>query len=156
MNNMCHLCGKKLFLKPVLELKGMPKAAQYYPSKKEFSKDKGINLVIRQCSGCGLVQHALKPVDYYKKVITAASLSGKSRQSRLEQMNEFAEKFGLRGKKVLDIGSGKGMQDVLKEACMIPSAIEGEITASGKIKNSPFDAFIFLNYLEHLPYHFLI
>lgn len=151
MNNTCHLCGEKLFSKPVLELKRMPKAAQYYPKKNEFAEDIGITLTIQQCSNCGLVQHSMKPVEYFKEVITAASLSEKSRQSRLEQMKSFADKFGLRGKKVLDIGSGKGMLDVLKEAGMIAMGIEGDIVDKDEIKSGPFDAFIFLNYLEHLP-----
>lgn len=170
MRNTCNLCGGKLFDKPVLELKGMPKAAQYFPGKKEFAKDMGITLSIRHCSNCGLVQHTAKPVEYFKKVITAASLSDESRLSRLNQMKEFAEKFGLRGKKVLDIGSGKGeMLDVLKEAGMIATGIEyskssvkigrsfgrkmvaGYIEDTTKIQESPFDAFVCFNYFEHLP-----
>lgn len=129
----------------------MPKAAQYYPAEKEFAKDIGITLSIQQCSVCGLVQHNLKPVSYFKQVITAASLAGKSRQSRLEQMKIFVNRFGLVGKKVLDIGSGKEMLGVIKEANMLATGIEGDIINKGKIKGGPFDAFIFLNYLEHLP-----
>ena len=170
MSDNCHLCGSKLFSDPVLELKGVPKAAQYYPKKSEFAEDKGITLTIKQCSGCGLIQHSMKPVDYFKEVITVASLSEKSRLSRLSQMKDLADKFGLKGKKVLDIGSGKGeMLDVLKEAGMTATGIEGspESVKTGKslgrkmiqgyigdmdaIEGGPFDAFIFLNYLEHLP-----
>ena len=166
----CHLCGSELFSEPVLQLKGMPKAAQYYPEKSEFSNDIGITLEIRQCSSCGLVQHRMTPVDYYKEVITAATLSEKSRLSRLNQMKGFAEKFGLMGEKVIDIGTGKGeMLDVLKEAGLKASGIEASLEsvkvgkAAGRqmihgyigdmnvIEDSPFDAFILLNYLEHLP-----
>lgn len=148
----------------------MPKAAQYFPKKEEFLRDKGINLKIYQCSGCGLVQLNAKPVNYFKEVITAASLSEKSRQSRLDQMKSFADKFGLHGKKVLDIGTGKGdMLDVLKEAGFEAVGIEaslksvkagqsagrkmihGYIGDKKTIKGSPFDAFVCLNYLEHLP-----
>lgn len=169
MNN-CHLCNQKLFSKPVIELKGVPKTAQYYPEKSEFAKDTGITLIIWQCSGCGLVQHKMKPVDYYKEVITAATLSEKSRLSRLNQMKVFVKKFGLDGKKVLDIGTGKGeMVDVLKEAGFMTAGIEaaeksvrigrsagrniirGYIGDFKKIEGSPYDAFVSLNYLEHLP-----
>ncbi len=169
-SNKCHLCGKKLFPKPILQLKGMPKAAQYYPEKTEFSEDTGIPLNIRQCASCGLVQHNMKPVKYYKEVITAASLSEKSRLSRLNQMKEFVSRFGMHGKKVLDIGTGKGeMLDVLEEAGFKSAGIEAAFESvkigksagrnmihryigdRGKIKGAPYDAFISLNYLEHLP-----
>ncbi|TSC96025.1 MAG: C-methyltransferase [Parcubacteria group bacterium Athens1014_10] len=166
----CHLCNKELSPEPVLELKGMPKAAQYYPEKNEFADDKGITLIICQCSNCGLVQHRMRPVEYFKEVITAASLSEKSRLSRLNQMKELAQRFGLHGKKVLDIGTGKGeMLDVLEEAGFKAAGIEaspesveigkssgrkmikGYIGDADKIEGGLFDAFISLNYLEHLP-----
>ena len=170
MNNCCHLCGNELFSDPILRLEGVPKAAQYYPKENEFAGDKGITLTIWQCSGCGLVQHKMKPVKYFKEVITAASLSEKSRSSRLSQMKEFAARFGLIGKKALDVGTGKGeMIDVLKEAGLQAAGIEaslesvnigratgrnmihGYIGDEGAIAGGPYDAFIFLNYLEHLP-----
>lgn len=166
----CHLCNKSLFPDPVLILNGMPKAAQFYPEKDEFAEDKGITLNIRQCSYCGLVQLNMKPVEYYREVITAATLSEESRLSRLNQMKEFSARFGLHGKKVLDIGTGKGeMLDVLEEvgfeAMGIESSpesvrigkeagrkmIKGYIGDEGEIEGGLYDAFISLNYLEHLP-----
>lgn len=166
----CHLCGNELFPEPILQLEGMPKAAQYYPEKNEFAEDVGIILIIKQCSSCGLVQHRMQPVDYYKEVITAVTLSEKSRLSRLNQMKVFVEKFGLSGKKVLDIGTGKGeMIDVLNEAGFKAFGIEaaeesvkigrsagrniihGYIGDLKKIEGGPYDAFVLLNYLEHLP-----
>ena len=170
----CHLCNHELFANPILQLKGVPKAAQYYPEENEFAEDVGITLTIRQCSFCGLVQHRMQPVDYYKEVITAATLLKKSRLSRLNQMKVFAEKFGLNGKKVLDIGASKGeMVDILNEAGFKAVGIEAaeESVKAGrsagrkiihgyigdyigdlkKVDGSPYDAFILLNYLEHLP-----
>ncbi len=166
----CHLCNNELFPDPILELKGMPKAAQYYPEKNEFVEDTGITLIIQQCLSCGLVQHSMKPVEYFKEVITAASLSEKSRSSRLSQMKEFAERFGLNGKKVLDVGTGKGeMIDVLNEAEFQATGMEASLKSVNigkavgrnmihgyigdikKVEGGPYDAFISLNYLEHLP-----
>jgi len=148
----------------------MPKAAQYYPEQAEFSKDLGVTLKIQQCSSCGLVQHTMKPVDYFKEVITVATLSEKSRLSRFNQMKNFSKKFSLSGKKVLDIGTGKGeMAEVINEAGMIgigleasPESVKAAKLAGRKIvqgyigdnkiiDDAPFDAFISLNYLEHLP-----
>lgn len=170
MNNNCHLCNNKLFPDPVLQLKGMPKAAQYYPEKNEFAEDIGITLTIQQCSSCGLVQHNMRPVESFREVVTFASLSEKSRLSRLNQIKEFVGRFGLHGKKVLDIGSGKGdMIDILEEAGLIATGIEasqksveigkslgrkmikGYIGDIDEIEGGLFDAFICLNYIEHLP-----
>lgn len=168
-SSFCHLCGNGLFFDPILELKGMPKAAQFYPEQSEFDGDVGIDLLIYQCSGCGLVQHKRTPVEYFREVITAASLSPKSKAFRLVQMKEFKERFGLSGKKVLDIGAGKGeMVDVLKEVGLQAVGIEASLYSVGvsraagrnmvcgyigdsSIEGAPYDAFIMLNYLEHLP-----
>jgi 2-polyprenyl-3-methyl-5-hydroxy-6-metoxy-1,4-benzoquinol methylase len=166
----CRLCHCELFPEPIMQLNGMPRAAQYYPTKDEFVEDKGINLEIFQCSACGLVQLNIGPVEYYKEVITAASFSEKTRLSRSQQMQDFVETFELHGKKVIEVGSGKGnMLDILEEAGLKSFGIEAssESVAIGQsagrnmingyleeidiISDGPFDAFVSLNYLEHLP-----
>jgi 2-polyprenyl-3-methyl-5-hydroxy-6-metoxy-1,4-benzoquinol methylase len=171
MANSCRLCGNNLASNPILELDGMPKAAQYYPEKDEFSSDHGIPLNVYQCSSCGLVQLNIEPVDYYKEVITAATLSEKSRASRLSQMKEFSKRFNLKAKKILDVGAAKGeMLNVLEEAGYEAFGIEASdnsvkiglendrnmihafIGDTEFIPHAPFDAFISLNFLEHLPH----
>ena len=67
--NKCRLCNSKLFTSPLLQLKGMPKAAQHFPNESEFKEDKGITLNVYQCSSCGLVQLNINPVNYFKEVI---------------------------------------------------------------------------------------
>ncbi len=166
----CRLCGGKLFTEPIFELEGMPKAAQYYPTEEEFAEDKGIRLNIYQCEDCGLVQADIEPVDYFKEVITAASFSEKTVAYRLGQMNELVERFNLKGKKALEIGCAKGdMLDVLQTAGMRATGIEGSLGSVeiGRAKNrnlihgyigeqeqiegGPYDFFVCLNYLEHVP-----
>lgn len=85
-------------------------------------------------------------------------------------MKELVSRFGLFGKKVLEIGSNKGdMLDVLEEAGVTAIGIEassksvaigksvgremihGYIGDMNKVNSYPFDAFVSLNYLEHLP-----
>ena len=70
----------------------MPQAAQFFPTIDEFKNDSGILLKIYQCSSCGLVQLNIDPVDYFREVITAASMSEKSRITRLEQIKKFVER----------------------------------------------------------------
>ena len=169
-SNICRLCNSKLFPNPLLQMNGMPKAAQYYPKEDEFYDDKGIILNIFQCSDCALVQLNTSPVEYFKEVITAASFSKDTNELRLNQMKKFINEFGLNGKKVLEVGSGKGnMLDILEEAGVIAVGIEaslksveigksagrnmvnGYIGDIDKINVNPFDAFVSFNYLEHLP-----
>jgi len=169
-SSRCRLCAGALFPESILKLNGIPKAAQYFPREEEFAQDQGIVLSICQCSVCGLVQLDSAPVDYFREVITAASFSEKTRATRLSQMRAFVERCGLEGKKILDIGSGKGhMLDVLKEvgcrafgleasAESVDQArsvgremIKGYIEDIETLDNEPFDGFISLNYLEHLP-----
>ena len=166
----CRLCGSALFANPMLLLEGMPKAAQYYPGEDEFASDRGISLEVFQCSSCGLTQLNLAPVSYYKEVITAASLSEKSRVARLSEMKKFVARIDLAGKTVVEIGCGEGaMLDLLAEVGMHAVGIEagqasvavglahgrrmvqGFIGDMGQVPHAPFDAFVSLNYLEHLP-----
>ena len=170
MLNICRLCESKLFDKPSLKLSGMPKAAQYFPEKKDFLEDKGIDLNIYQCSSCGLVQLNINPVDYFKEVITAASISKDAKISRLKQMKNFVSRFNLKGKKVIEIGSASGsMLDILEESGLKATGLESSLKSvetgksSGrnmingylgdieKIKGSPYDSFVTFNYLEHMP-----
>jgi len=170
MAHPCRLCGSDLLPSPVIRLEGMPPAAQYYPREEEFAGDRGITLAVRQCSGCGLVQLDREPVGYFREVITAASLSEKARSSRLERMRRFVALFGLGGKSVLEVGCGQGaMLEVLEQSGLRATGIEagaGSVSlgrAAGRnvvpgyvgeveaLPGAPFDAFVSLNYLEHLP-----
>jgi 2-polyprenyl-3-methyl-5-hydroxy-6-metoxy-1,4-benzoquinol methylase len=168
--NSCRLCNQKLFDKPLLRLGGMPKAAQHFLKEEELPSDESINLDIYQCNSCGLVQLSIEPVSYYKDVITAASISGETRKSRLNQMLEFANKYKLENKKIIEIGCAKGdMLDIIEEAKMKAYGLEhslasvaiahnegrkvirGFIDDLDKIENAPFQGFICFNYLEHIP-----
>ena len=170
-NNICRLCEKLNSLVVILELKGMPIAAQHFLNKNEINvKDKFLDLEILQCKNCGLVQLDIDPVSYYKNVITAASISGDARKARLEQMTKLSDKYLLKGKKVIEIGCGTGaMLDIMHEAGMNAYGLEFSETSvlEGKKKNrkiikgyldelntiedNPFDGFVCFNFLEHMP-----
>jgi SAM-dependent methyltransferase len=170
--NNCRVCGHVFFDKPLLQYANMPKAAQFFPDKESLKQEKGINLKIYQCSGCGLVQMGSKPVPYYKDVVRAVSISSEIKEFRAKQFKNFVNKYSLRAKKILEIGCGRGehlfiMRKLVKKTYGIENSKESvnycvkqglnvskEFLAkpSQKLLNAPFDAFFIMNFLEHLPF----
>lgn len=170
-NKICRLCETRISTISILKLNGMPIAAQHFLNKNQiFKKDKFLNLNILQCPKCSFVQLNIKPVKYFKKVITSTSISGSTRNLRLEQMKSFRKKFFLKSKKVIEIGCGSGaMLDIINQAGMKAYGLEHskKSVALGKLKKrrifqgylndlkhlkkSPYDAFVCYNFLEHIP-----
>lgn len=168
--NKCRVCNQSFFEKPLLGYKNMPKAAQYLPDAASLESDKGVDLEVCQCSGCGLVQLSNDPVPYYKEVIRAASISKEMNEFRKEQFCRFVQTYSLRGKKIIEIGCGRGeylsiMQQTGADAYGLEQLAEsvnhciknglnvskGFVRRSSTLKGAPFDAFFILNFLEHLP-----
>ncbi len=167
----CRVCGAELSKKPLLKYKNMPKVAQKFPDARGLKSDKGVNLEVFQCMGCGLVQLASKPVSYYKEDIRAGAFSPEMKAFRLPQFRKFCSKYGLKGKKTVEIGCGKGEYlSIMKAAGMNAYGTEyskpavDNCKANGlkavrffpkrplqKIPSGPFNAFFILNFLEHLP-----
>jgi len=167
----CRVCGNKFFKEPLLKYNNLPRAVQYLPSKKETKKEKGIDLKVYQCSGCGLVQLNSPAVPYYKEVIRAVGISPEMKKFRKKQFSDFIEKFSLKGKKIIEIGCGQGdylsvlagvgvkafgieyssknVRECLKKGLKVQKGfLEKE---NYKLKNAPFDAFLIFSFLEHLP-----
>ncbi len=169
--NRCRICGSNFFTEPLLVLDNMPKSAQYLPSYNKIETDKGICLKIYQCKDCGVVQHNNNPVDYYKEVIRATGLSKELRTQRKIQFESFIKKYKLYGKKIIEIGCSEGDNlKILKKLNVTPSGIEFSNDAVDKckeaglnvqknfinsknkiLKGRPFDGFIIMNFLEHIP-----
>jgi SAM-dependent methyltransferase len=149
----------------------MPAVAQYLPDSKSLGSDKGVDLEVCQCSGCGLVQLSNNPVPYYREVIRATSFSEEMRKFRLSQFGSLIQKFSLKGKNIIEIGCGRGEYLSLMQQCGLdayglehsPNSVaqcknDGLKISKGfvengdyRIDNAPFDAFFMMNYLEHLP-----
>ena len=170
IENKCRVCYQDFFEDSLLHYKNMPKSAQFFPDEDELMTEKGMDLDVCQCSGCGLVQLTNSPVFYYKEVIRAASVSKEMRDFRLKQFKQWIKKYELQGKKVIEIGCGAG-----EYISMMPDNVrafgleqgkdsvkqcveEGFIVEEGfvenemqKLNHAPFDAFYMLNFLEHLP-----
>lgn len=167
----CLVCGRPLLKAPLLVYGNMPAAAQFLPSRSGLRREKGVRLAVRQCSGCGLVQLGGRPVPYYREVVRAAAFSPEMGAFRKKQFSAFVGKYGLRGKKVVELGCGRGeylrlMNGAGAEASGLEwsrSAVK-ECARAGldvsrgflgradlKLRRAPFDAFFILNFLEHLP-----
>lgn len=167
----CIVCGAELMEKPLLVCKNMPSSAQNIPTAEELCEDKGIDLELRQCSGCGLVQFDCEPVSYYRDVIRAGGYSTTMTELRRTQYTHFIEKCNLTGKKIIEVGCGQGeFLQVLREFPVEAYGIEHkkELVEMArdkglcvenqfaedeniKIENGPFDAFLSFNFLEHQP-----
>ncbi len=149
----------------------MPSVAQHLPDAQSAAQDRGIDLEVYQCSGCGLVQLDCEPVHYYREVIRAAGFSPEMRAFRLEQFREFVAQNGLRAKKVVEIGCGRGEYLNLmieagadgyglewSEEAVAACAGSGLRVSRGfvdgadyRIPGAPFDAFVISSFFEHLP-----
>jgi SAM-dependent methyltransferase len=165
------VCQVQLPAEPLLSFANMPKAAQLLPKLEDLEFDRGIDLEIFQCPGCGLVQTSGEPVPYYKEVIRAAGISAEMRAFRLGQFTEFIERYQLRGKRLLEVGCGQGEYLSIFQECGAQTygieASEKSVNfceASGLVveqnfiedsnqvvAGGPFDAFAVLNFMEHWP-----
>lgn len=171
MKNRCRVCGHGFFEGPLLRYENMPKAAQFLPDAGSLDSDKGADLEVCQCSGCGLVQLSNEPVPYYREVIRAAAFSEEMKAFRVKQFGYFVQDYSLKGKKVIEIGCGKGeylslMRQAGAEAYGLEHSEEsvrqcindGLRVSQGfiesgetRLEDAPYDAFFILNFLEHLP-----
>jgi SAM-dependent methyltransferase len=118
-----------------------------------------------------LVQLSSDPVPYYREVIRASAVSEEMKAFRRAQFAGFVRDCSLGGKKVIEIGCGRGeylslMQEAGVAAFGLEQSRESAAHCAGiglkvsqgfvedascKLSGAPFDAFFILNFLEHLP-----
>ena len=158
-------------LHELMKIENMPASAQDIPTKEELDKDSGIEVSLCVCEDCGLVQLKNDAVYYYRDVIRAGGYSTTMEALRKSQYKNFIEFASLEGKKIIEVGCGRGeflgmlsdfpvegygtehkkdLVEIAKEAGLrvdedFPES-EGHI-----FKNGPFDAFMSFNFLEHQP-----
>lgn len=167
----CRVCGNSFFEPSLLRYQNMPGAAQHLPDTASVAYDRGEDLEVCQCSGCGLVQLSNPPVHYYKDVIRSAAFSEEMKTFRIEQFADFVNRYSLQGKKVLEIGCGKGEYLALMQTCgadaygvehageSVRHCIQSGLRVSQNfmesnnalLQGAPFDAFYILNFMEHIP-----
>ena len=167
----CRICGQELFPEVILGLKAMPAAAQELPTLETLSKDRRVDLVLRQCSCCGVVQLTNKPVPYYRDVIRAVGCSAEMRTFRLRQFRKWIKDYELGQGRILELGCGGGEYlEIMREAggnaygiehghegfkqCLSKNLpVENMFFEHGDemSENGPYNGFFILNWLEHIP-----
>jgi len=160
-NHKCRACNS-IYIEEITTLTNFPKAAQFFLNgPDDFALDQSIALEILQCKNCSLVQLANEPVDYYKKVITASSLSEHSKRKLAEEWLPIVDNYNLHGCKALEIGSGNGdFLEVLESLNIEATGMESGNDNNSRIRNNYlmdasvegfYDLIICNNYLEHQP-----
>jgi len=169
-NHFCRVCGLYLGDSPQLTFEDLPQSAQKLPDETNLDKDLPITLVVVECAGCGVVQTLNRAVPYFREVIRASGFSAEMRAHRLQQFTRFIDKFQLEGRKVLEIGCGRGENlEILARLNVKPSGIEFGKDAitflrgtklcvtemffeNGQeiVPDGPFNGFFFFNFLEHV------
>jgi len=167
----CRVCGRDFFAEPLLRYENMPGAAQSFPDAGSLDSDRGVDLEVCQCSGCGLVQLSGDPVPYYQDVIRAAAVSEEMHEFRSRQFAGFVRNSSLEAKKVIEIGCGRGeFLSIMQQSGVDAYGLEHSDQAvahcrgmglkvfsgfipgdTSSLRGAPFDAFFILNFLEHLP-----
>jgi len=167
----CRVCADELFEHPLLSYRGMPGTAQGFPDSATVAFDQGANLDVYQCVGCGLVQLPAEPVPYHREVIRAAGISRVLAEAKSRQFADFVVRHHLEGKKIVEVGCGRG--EFLSLLSSLPVEAHGvefgqesvrHCRAAGlrvshgypgagspDFKEAPFDAFLLLMFLEHMP-----
>lgn len=174
MRTKCIVCGAPLFDEPLYVCSNMPANSQKLPSKEELETDRAVSFNFCQCSGCGLVQFDCDPVPYYRDSTRAGERCAALIKLRREQYKHLIETYHLQGKKILEVGAGKGgFLKTLKEMTEyqvqefgiennpefvhIAREVEGVNVRQGfidspdtHIEGAPFDAFVSFAYPARL------
>lgn len=168
---LCRGCRQVLPDKLLLEYRNMPKSAQFFPTDEDVATEKGVDILLKECSCCGLIQATGNPVPYYRDVIRATGVSKEMYEFRVKQYGEWVDSYNLTGRRVLEVGCGTGeymtameqagadvyglehLEDSVNKAIrdghkVLHGFIEDEKTM---VANAPFDGFYSMNFLEHIP-----
>ena len=158
-------------LHELMKIENMPASAQDIPTKEELDKDSGIEVSLCVCEDCGLVQLKNDAVYYYRDVIRAGGYSTTMEALRKSQYKHFIEFASLEGKKIIEVGCGRGeflgmlsdfpvegygtehKKDLVEIAKKAGLRVDEDFPESEDhiFKSGPFDAFMSFNFLEHQP-----
>jgi SAM-dependent methyltransferase len=137
----------------------------------ELQSDQPIDLNVYECLECGFVQLAqmLEP-SFYDDYLMTTSHSAQMRAFQQAQASDFVQRFGLSGKRVIEVGCGDGSYlGYLHQAGANVAGIEassrfqemsrtrgftvfsGYVGRENAIPDGPWDGFVTRQVLEHVP-----
>ncbi len=165
----CRVCSVTA-LETAFSMKGMPRWNHRLLKTSELAIDRPVDIEVHRCISCGFLCTAMNLADdYYDEYLNVPSLSAQACEFQAAQAHEFVARFGLSGRKVLEIGCGDGFfLHALTEAGALaygvePSvgqrqvaasrglAVEGGVLSQGRrLAAGPFDAFVTRQVLEHV------
>jgi SAM-dependent methyltransferase len=166
----CRLCGGDR-LDVVLAHERAPRNVSYLPRAEELADDAPTSVEVLRCAGCGFVQLTEPPSEtYYDDYLMTVSHSAQMRRYQQAQAERFVERFGLRGKRVVEAGCGDGhylsilagldvdavgtepsarFRDVALETGLPIHG--GYVTVADGVPGAPYDGFVTREVLEHVP-----
>ncbi len=165
----CRVCSART-LETAFVLQAMPRWNHRLLQAAELSADRAVDIDVRRCASCGFVSTAMNLADdYYDDYLNVPSLSPQACLFQTKQAREFVERFGLAGRKVLEIGCGDGffLRALAEAGARVhgvePSAgqrqvaesrglaVEGGFLSRQRLLAAgPFDAFVTRQVLEHV------
>jgi SAM-dependent methyltransferase len=154
-----------------MALERAPHDVSHLLTPEEAERDAPIRLDVFRCPECGHVQLARDPEGtYYDDYLMTVSHSAQMRAFQREQAEWLVERFGLRGKRVVEVGCGDGnylgilrdlgvdvvgneastrFREVAEAAGHRVHA--GYVTAQDPVPDGPYDAFVTREVFEHVP-----
>src|SRR3954464_14801366 len=108
MSAACRLC-RGTTLAPRMALEHVPRNISYLPTPEEAASDPPIRLEVFACTSCGHVQLAVDPAsDYYEDYLMTVSHSPPMRTYQDEQARALVDRYGLAGRRLVEVGCGDG------------------------------------------------
>lgn len=166
----CRLCGASA-LAPALHLARVPGNISRMLLPEEVGRTPAMPLDVLQCARCGFAQLGRDlGATFYDDYLMTTSHSPQMQQFQAEQAAEFVQRYGLTGKRVIEVGCGDGAYlGRLAAAGAQPSGIEpsarfraiaeqtpypvfaGYVGVSQPVPGGPYDAFVTRQVFEHVP-----
>jgi SAM-dependent methyltransferase len=166
----CRLCRSDALVARLV-LDRAPRNVSQLLSPEQVEDDRPVRLEVLACERCDHVQLADDPdADYYDEYLMTVSHSAQMRAYQDEQAAALVERFGLQGRRVVEVGCGDGrylgeLRRLGVHAVGIePSArfrdvavaageevMLGYVTEATPVPGGPYDAFVTRQVLEHVP-----